>query len=87
MMPLDGRDVSFFCTGTKKKKKKKKKKRKKYLLNNRAGHRTLFDFINTMTSSDTQIVVLLCKNLFIMPLSVEMLICNRFFLFFLLALR
>ena len=35
--------------------------RDQYLLNNRIGHRTLFDFINTMTSSDTQVVVLLCK--------------------------
>ena len=35
--------------------------RYQYLLNNRTGHRTLFDFINTMTSSDTQVVVLLCK--------------------------
>ena len=46
-----------------------------YLPNNRTGHRTLFDFINTVTSSDTQVVVLLCK-FFIMPSSVEMLIYN-----------
>ena len=35
--------------------------RDQYLPNNRTGHRTLFDIITTMTSSDTQEVVLLCK--------------------------
>ena len=31
--------------------------RDQYLLNNRTGHRTLFDFINTMRSADTQVIL------------------------------